>query len=399
MATKIISNKNGSDDYLFGVVQTLNNVTGYRKLSQCPEIILAVDRIADLVSNMTIHLMENTENGDVRVLDELAKKIDVAPCANMTRKQWMFFLVRTLLLDGDGNAIIMPEFDKNGYIANLWPVPASSFSFNLNPDITMGYSVMIGNKEYNPDSLIHFVMNPSMDNPYVGQSYRIQLRDLAKTLGAAQETKLEYMNGRYMPSVVVHLGGNDKNLFTETGKQKLFDKYVGASKAGAPWVVPANVVQKIETIKPLTLNDIAINESQKLDKEMVAALLGIPKFILGIGEFNAKEYNNFIENKILSIAKIIEQTLTQKILISEKRYFKFNIRSLKSYDLSTLSEVGSRLYTNGILTGNEVRDWLNLPPMEGLDELIALENFLPIDQLGRQKKVVGVEEENNGENE
>lgn len=43
----------------------------------------------------------------------------------------------------------------------------------------------------------------------------------------------------------------------------------------------------------------------------------------------------------------------------------------------------------GWITGNEARDRINLEPKEGLDELKVLENYIPADKSGDQKKLIG----------
>ena len=62
-----------------------------------------------------------------------------------------------------------------------------------------------------------------------------------------------------------------------------------------------------------------------------------------------------------------------------------------NWDIQTIASVFGELRKQGVVTGNAVRDRVGMSPKEGLDDLVMLENYLPYDQIDKQKKVVGNE--------
>ena len=355
---------------------------GYTRLADNPEVLMAVWRIAELISSMSIRIMANTASGDVRIYNGLSRRLDITPNRYMTRKTMMAAILGTLLLDGSGNAVVWPK-TTDGLLEELVPIPPSQVSFL--PD-GFGYRVQIGGVPYDPDSLLHFVLNPSTERPWLGTGYRVALKTVVKNLQQAGRTKNAFLSSEWKPSVIVKVDGNSDELTSTDGRRRLAEQYLNPFAPGAPWIIPAEQMEVVQ-VKPLSLNDLAISDSVKLDKQSVAAILGVPPYVVGVGSFNREEWNHFIATTIMPIVRGIEQEMTRKLLISPDWYISMNPWALYAYDVKDLSEIGSNLYIRGMMTGNEVRGWLHLPPKEGLDELVILENFIPQGMIGDQKKL------------
>lgn len=352
---------------------------GYRPLSSCPEVQMCISAYAEAIANMTLHLMVNTDKGDVRLRDALSRMLDVEPNAHMTHQTFFENIVRVMLTEG--NQVTLPVYEGE-YIKTLLPVPPSAVSFVQEKD---GYGVVIGGVRYAPDEVLHFPINPDPEFPYMGTGFRVALYDVVKSIRQATATKNALMESP-MPSMIVKVDGLSDRLQTPKGRKELADQYLGETQGGRPWLIPAETMS-IETVKPLTLNDLAIKTNLELDKRSAAAIMGVPPFMVGVGSFDAKEYNYFVSTKVMRVARIIQQELTRKLLIAKDRYWRFNPRSLMSYDIDQIITAGREMVDRMSMTRNEWRDWIGFEPRGEMEELLALENFIPADRLGDQKKL------------
>lgn len=365
-------------------------VQGYTDLAHCPEVVTAARTIADLVASMTIHIMANTDSGDKRIINELSRTIDINPMPNMTRFTWIEAIMMNLLLYGKGNSIVQPH-THDGFLESLEPIAADRVDFK--PIGRRDYRVLIDGREKRPEGLLHFVLNPDRYYPWKGSGLTVSLKDVADTLKQARATEKGFMESKWKPSLIVKVDGLTDEFASPEGRERLLDSYVKSGSAGEPWIIPADQFQ-VEQVKPLTLADLAISDTVEIDKRAVASIFRIPPFVLGVGDYDQKAWNNFIQNTIRPYALILQQEMTKKLITSPRWYIRFNVLSLMDYDLQTTSAVYAAMADRGFVTGNEVRDRLGIEPREGLDELRILENFIPVDMSGLQKKLIQGDEGN-----
>lgn len=359
-------------------------VPGYTRLIDSPDVLAAIGGLADIISNATIQLMRNTDDGDVRVRNQLARFMDISPWRHGTRKDLISWIVWTMLTTSTGSAFLLPHTER-GLLSELEPMPGA---YALSEDNGLTYYVMWQGRRYAADSVLHFKRWPDPAQPWQGIGLRISLRDVTANLRQAAATKKGFMSDKWKPSVIVKVDALADEFADEAGRKRLVDQYMSGSSAGEPWVIPAELME-VQQVKPLSLTDLAIKDSVELDKREVASLVGVTPYMVGVGSYSDAEHNHMIRTTAVTISNIICQELTRKLLISEEMYFQMSTRRLYSYTLQELASVADDQYIRGLMDGNEARDWLGLSPRKGLNELVILENYIPRGMIGNQKKLEG----------
>ena len=359
-------------------------VPGYTRLIDSPDVLAAIGGLADIISNATIQLMRNTDDGDVRVRNQLARFMDISPWRHGTRKDLISWIIWTMLTTSTGSAFLLPHTER-GLLSELEPMPGA---YAQSDDNGLTYYVMWQGRHYAADSVLHFKRWPDPAQPWQGIGLRISLRDVTANLRQAAATKKGFMSDKWKPSVIVKVDALADEFADEAGRKRLVDQYMSGSSAGEPWVIPAELME-VQQVKPLSLTDLAIKDSVELDKREVASLVGVTPYMVGVGSYSDAEHNHMIRTTAVTISNIICQELTRKLLISEEMYFQMSTRRLYSYTLQELANVADDQYIRGLMDGNEARDWLGLSPRKGLNELVILENYIPRGMIGNQKKLEG----------
>lgn len=366
---------------------------GYTRLIDAPDVSACMNRIAGPISAATIYQMENTDQGDKRIRDELSRMVDINPCPGLgTRTLLINWILTTMLGDGDGNAYCLIDYGRTAWDPwQLVPMPGAH-SVPVGIDGYGHYRVSWKGRTFDPSEVLHFRLFADPDKPFEGRGFRIQANQLAESLSETDSLKRSLSRPDYKPPIAVMVN-TDSDLSDSDKREKFRQAYLDDTGSGKPWILPGDLV-KLETIKPLSLSDLAVKDTVDLDKRALCSIFGIPPFLLGLGTFNLQEYNLFVNSVLLPIVSGIEQELTAKLLADRPdRYFRFARRRLYNYDLAQLINIDCSMADRGYLTGDEVREDADRDPA-GLTEFKVLENYIPYDMSGAQKKLIQEDSEN-----
>lgn len=185
-----------------------------------------------------------------------------------------------------------------------------------------------------------------------------------------------------------NLGGYLKvetNL-TEDKRTKLKNAFIDAfnPQTGQPngiAILEGNMEYKALSVNP---NDAQLLESRKYSCEEICRFFGVApsKVFLNSGSYNSIEAENlaFLNNTLTPILVKIEEEFSRKLILpSEGGQIRFNTSMLLRSSKNEMADYYSKMLQMGIMSLNEIRREVDLPPVEGGDKHMVQLNLTSVE--------------------
>jgi HK97 family phage portal protein len=164
-----------------------------------------------------------------------------------------------------------------------------------------------------------------------------------------------------------------------------------ANNANKLWVLEGGSKYEPISISP---DDMQMLQTRSFQLSEIARFYGVPSHLINDTE-KSTSWGTGLEQLDLGFLKYTLQSyLTdwedairhQLMPVSERRKLvaEHDVEDFLRTDAKTRAEVNSINSQNGIMSRNEARKTINLPRVEGADELTAQVNLVPLDKLGEQ---------------
>lgn len=344
--------------------------------------------LAENVSTLPINVYRKSADG--RELDNkqsLYTLLNRRPNSRMTAVEFRETMMLNLVLHGNAYARI--ERNARGDVIALWPMPAMQMTVNVLMDGTLIYTYRVDNNVavLSAENVLHVKI---FGNGITGLS---PLANARSTMGIGMATE-DYVSSFYRnggkPSGVLTMDEILKPEQRTQIRQLFSDTYEGSGNAHKLMLLEAGMKYQQVQINP---EDMQMMEARKFQVEDIARFMGVPSVL--INSPNTTAWGSGIEQIMLGFYNLNlrpyldrwEQAIERALLTANQRgkiEVEFDFEKLLRGDMNTRASYFSTLTQNGLMTRNEGRQKLNLPPMDGGDELTAQINLAPVGTLGEQ---------------
>ena len=370
-----------------------NTNSSYRndKAMLLSTVYRCVDVISDSVAQLPLEPYKVDEKGYKRKYVEHPTYylLNKEPNSNMSRFTFMKTLITSVLLDGNGYALI--ERDDKGNATKLKLIPSELVTVSrvdpLKEKIT--YNVVGINQLIEPVNMIH-ILNFSYD----GITGISTLQHARNTLGLASDSEA-HAEGFFKGGA--NLAGIIKVQSSLTPKQKL-DIKESWQATFSPVTGTPNGVAVLEgnmDFQPITVNpaDAQLLETRQFNVIDICRFFGVSPvkaFDLSKSSYSTVEATQlaFLTDTLNPLLEKIELEFERKLYKPSERStvdVRFDTSVLLRADKASQASYYNTLFQIGVITPNEIRKALDLEPLDNGDKSFVQVNVTTLDKAVKDK--------------
>jgi HK97 family phage portal protein len=367
---------------LFSVDTTAGVAVTEHTAMRVAAVYRCVAVIAGAIASMRLPIYRRTDalDGRERIAHDLWWLLNEQPHPRITAAAFWEFIVASMLLRGDGYALIRRNI--NGKPVALEPLRYNQVIVERLADGRLFYAVFDNGRSFGveQDDMLHF---PGFGFGLDADScHGMSVIGWAARQAIGIAIQADRFAGQFYGSGAhpAHALKSTKKMSPELVEQlrnEYMSKYSGQGVTGVPMVLTEGL-----ELAEISMNatDAQFLETRSFQRNDICIAFSVPPFMIGDTE-KASSWGTGIEMMSLGFTKYtlqphinrIEQELNRKLFRAASPFLEFDVDSLTRADSKTRAEVDRQQvggsHGPGWKTINEIRAERNLPPITGGNEL------------------------------
>ena len=335
-------------------------------------VFACVRLLADSIASLPMDAYR--KSGNLRISLDPQPSLIRQPLSDMTTFEWAYQMVTSLALRGNAYAVVVAR-DALEFATELMPVHPDAVSVDRNRDTgKVEYRV---ERELVPNSDMLHIRRFSMPGALRGVSPIEQARQGIGMALAAERYGARFFGQSANPSAVLE---TDASL-TPQAAQDLLTRWVGSHGGKRhPAVLSGGLKYRPISITPEEAQFLQTREFQAGE---IAKMFGIPPHMIGDtnkstswGTGIEQQSIGFLRYTLRPWLNCFEQSISA--LLPRGQYMRFNADAMLRGDSKAQAEAFVTARNGGWLNVNEIRAYLDLPPVEGGEDYLQPLNMGPL---------------------
>lgn len=345
------------------------------------DVFTAVSIIASDIASSPI---QSIKSSMPQAVDDIARLINDKPNSIMDGWHFKYALAINMLLNGNSFAEIVRKGDK---VTELHLLPNSSVTVKQSDTGALAYTVGDKKRKLSPENILHFKY--FTQDGLTGLSPLYALRDEMKIQKAGNKTWYNFFSKGVNGSGVLKVHKSDLDGKAKAAIREKFEEANGSGNGdNALRTIILDETMDYQTLEINTDVLKLVNSSDWTSKQ-IAKAFGVPVERLSVeNEHSSSVQSNlmYFQSTLIHYFNVFTSEINNKLKDDPKEEYRFNADRLLETDPNTKVQNILKQVSGSLLTINEGRSKLGLPPQEGGDRLIASLNYTYLDTLEKYQQ-------------